>query len=99
VKELNKAFQDLKIEVETIKKSQMEATLKTENIGKRPGATDASTTIRIQKIVERISDIEDTIQDIDTTVKENTKCKKFLTQNIQEFQDRMKTPNLRIIGV
>ena len=37
-------FQDLKIEIEIIKKSQMEATLEMENLGKRSGVTDASIT-------------------------------------------------------
>ena len=41
----------------------------------------------------------DTNQDIDTTVKENTKSRKPLSQNIQEIQHTMKTPNLRIIGI
>ena len=36
---------------------------------------------------------------MDTTIKENGKCKKILTQNIQEIQDTMRRPNLRIIGV
>jgi hypothetical protein len=36
---------------------------------------------------------------MDTTVKENAKCKKILTQNIQEIQDTMRRPNLRKIGV
>jgi hypothetical protein len=35
---------------------------------------------------------------MDTTVKENEKCKKFLTQNIQEIQETMR-PNIRIIGI
>jgi hypothetical protein len=52
----------------------------------------------IQEIEERISEAENTIENIDTTVKENAKCKKFLTQNIQEIQDTMKRPNLRIMG-
>ena len=30
---------------------------------------------------------------------QNAKCKKTLTQNIQEIQDTMKRLNLRIIGV
>jgi hypothetical protein len=47
---------------------------------------------------ERISGAEDTIENIDTTIKENVKCKKILTQNIQEIQDTMRIPNLRIIG-
>jgi hypothetical protein len=33
VNELNKAIQDLKVKVETIKKTQMEANLEMENIG------------------------------------------------------------------
>ena len=36
---------------------------------------------------------------IDTRVKENTKCKNLLTQNIQKIQDTMRRPNLRIIGI
>jgi hypothetical protein len=35
VKELNKVIQDLKVEVEIIKKTQMEANLEMENLGKR----------------------------------------------------------------
>ena len=54
---------------------------------------------RIQEMEERISGAEDTIENIDTTVKENAKCKKLLTQNIQEIQDTMRRPNLRIIGI
>jgi hypothetical protein len=34
-----------------------------------------------------------------TTIKENAKCKKILTQNIQEIQDTMRRQNLWIIGV
>ena len=50
VKELNKTVQDLKIEVETIKKSQRETTLEIENLGKKSGAIDASIINRIQEI-------------------------------------------------
>lgn len=32
-------------------------------------------------------------------MKENAKSKKLLTQNIQEIQDTMRRPNLRIIGI
>jgi hypothetical protein len=48
---------------------------------------------------ERISGAEDSIENIRTTIKENTKCKKIITQNIQENQDTMRRPNLRIIDV
>jgi methyl-accepting chemotaxis protein len=66
---------------------------------KRSRVIDASITNRIQEIEERISDTADTIENIDTTVKENAKCKKFLTQNTQEIKDIMRRPNLRIIGI
>jgi hypothetical protein len=46
---------------------------------------------RIQEMEKRISGAEDSIENIDKTIKENGKCKKILTQNIQEIQ--------RIIGV
>ena len=73
------------MEVETIKKSQRETTLKIENLEKKAWANDASITNRIQEIQERISSAEETIENIDTTVKENTKSKKLLIQNIQEI--------------
>ena len=62
VKELNKAIQDLKVEVETIKKTQMEANLEMENLGKTSGITDVSIINRIQDIEERSSGIEDTAE-------------------------------------
>jgi hypothetical protein len=99
VKEMNKAGQDLNMEVETIKISQIVVTLKMENLGKRSRATDASITIKIQEREERISGIEDTLEDFDTVVKENIKHKQILTQNIQEIQETRRRPNLRIIGI
>jgi uncharacterized coiled-coil protein SlyX len=89
VKELNKVIQDLKVEAETIKKTQMEANLEMENLGNRSGITDISITNRIQEIEERISSVEETIEEIDTTIKENSKHKKknLITQSIQEIQD------------
>jgi predicted nucleic acid-binding Zn-ribbon protein len=71
VKELNKTFQDLKLEIETLKKTQRKTTLKMENLGKRSEVIDGSITNRIQEIEERFLGIEDTTEDIDTTVKEN----------------------------
>jgi hypothetical protein len=47
-KEMNKTIQDLKMEIETIKKSQRETTLEIENLGKRSGFI-ASITNRIQE--------------------------------------------------
>jgi predicted nucleic acid-binding Zn-ribbon protein len=75
VKEWNKTIQNLKMEIETIKKSQGETSLEIENLGKRSGVIDASITNRIQEIEERIYGAEVTIENIDITVKEkgNTK--------------------------
>ena len=100
MKELNKTIQDLKMEIETKKKkAQMETNLKMQNLVNRSGVIDASYTSRIQEIEERISGVKYTIKNIDTTVKENAKYKKLLTQNIQDIQDTMKRPKLRVIGV
>jgi hypothetical protein len=74
------------MEIETIKKSQRETTMERENLGKRPEVIDDSITNRIEEIEERISGAEDTIEKMDTRVKENAKCKKLLSQNIQEIQ-------------
>jgi hypothetical protein len=97
VKELNKIIQDLKMEVEKIKKSQRETTLEIENLGKRSELIHARITNKIKQTEERISGAEDTIENVDITVKENAKCKKFLTQNIQKTQDTFRKPNPRII--
>ena len=71
-------------------------TLEIETLRKRSGA---SVTNRIQEKEERISGAEDSIENISTIIKENSKCKKILTQNIQEIQDRMRRPNLWLIGI
>ena len=47
------------MEVETIKKSERETSLKIGNVGKKSGVIDASITNRIQETEERISDAED----------------------------------------
>jgi chromosome segregation ATPase len=79
LKELKQTIQDLKMEVETIKKSQRETTLEIENLGKKSGTIDASISNRIQQMEERISGAEDSTENMDTTIKENAKCKKILT--------------------
>jgi predicted ribosome quality control (RQC) complex YloA/Tae2 family protein len=90
-----------KREVETNKQTNnpRETTLEIETLGKKSGNIDASISNKIQDMEERISGTEDSIESMDTTIKENAKCKKILTQNIQEIQDTMRRPSLRIIGV
>jgi predicted nucleic acid-binding Zn-ribbon protein len=85
--ELNKTIQDLKREVDTIQKTQSEATLEIEILGKKSGTIDASISNRIQEMEERNSGAEDSIENIGTTIKENGKCKKILTQNIQNVNE------------
>jgi predicted nucleic acid-binding Zn-ribbon protein len=55
VMELNKSIQDLKMEVETIKKTQRETTLEIETLGKKSGTIDTSISSRIQEMEEKIS--------------------------------------------
>jgi hypothetical protein len=63
--------QNQTMEIETIKKSQTEATLEMEYLRNRTGTIDTITTNRIQEIKERLSGTEDIIEDIDMSVKEN----------------------------
>jgi hypothetical protein len=65
------------VEVETIKKTKIEANLEMENLGKRSRITDVSITNTIKEI-ERISGVEDTGEEIDTIVKENLRQKRPL---------------------
>jgi hypothetical protein len=88
------------MEVDTMKKIQSETTLEIETLEKKSGTIDVSISNLIQEIEEKISGAEeDSIQNMGTTIKENTKCKKILTQNIKEIQDTMRRPNLWIIGI
>ena len=57
--DLNKTKLDLKRELDIIKKTQSEATLEIENLGKKSGTIGASISNRIQEMEERISGAED----------------------------------------
>ena len=76
VKELNRPIQDLKMQIETIKKSQRETTLEIVILGKKSGTIDASISYRTQEREERLSGAEDSLENMDTTIKENEKSKK-----------------------
>ena len=54
MKELNKTIQDLKMEIEIIRKSQRETILELEDLGKRSGVIDLSITNRKQVMEARI---------------------------------------------
>ena len=79
--EMNKTILGLKRDVDTIRKPQSKATLEIETLGKKSGNIDASISNIVQEMEERISGAKDSIENIDTTIKENTQCKKTLTQN------------------
>ena len=69
--------QELKTEMEAMKKTQNEGRLDMENLGKRTETTESSITNRIQEMEERISESEDTIEKIKALIKENSKSNKF----------------------
>jgi hypothetical protein len=52
--ELNKTIQDLKMEIETIKKTQRETALETEILGKKSVTIDASISNRIKEMEENL---------------------------------------------
>jgi predicted nucleic acid-binding Zn-ribbon protein len=74
--ELNTTIQELKMEVDTIKKTQSEATLEIETLGKKSGTIDVNISNRIQEMEEGISGAEDTIENIGTPTKEKWKMQK-----------------------
>jgi prefoldin subunit 5 len=71
--ELKKTVQDLKREVDTIKKTQRKTTPEIETLEKKSRTIHASISNRIQQMEERISGAEDSIENMDTTIKENAK--------------------------
>jgi hypothetical protein len=58
------------------KKTQSEATLEVESLGKKSGTIDASISNRIQEMEERISGAEDSIENTGTIIKENENTKR-----------------------
>jgi hypothetical protein len=58
VKLLKKTIQDLKMERETVKKSQRETNVEIENLGKRSKVIDANISNRKQETEEKISSVE-----------------------------------------
>jgi hypothetical protein len=73
--ELNKTIQDLKVEVEIMKKTQRETTLEIEILGKKSGTIDMSISNRIQEMEERISGAEDSIGNMDKISKKMQNAK------------------------
>ena len=98
IKQVMETVQELKTEMEAMKKTQNEGRLDMENLGKWTETTESSMTNRIQETEEWISDSEDTIEKINALIKENSKSNKFSEQNIQDIWNIIKRPNLRIIG-
>ena len=86
-----KTIQDLKTEIEVIKKTQTEGIIETEIKRKPLGTTNASINSRIQEMEERLSSVEDTIEETDSLVKENIKSNKSLIQNIGNMGHHEKT--------
>ena len=76
--ELNKTIQDLKMEVERIKKTQRETTLEIETLGKKAGTVEQQNTGYGR---ENLS-CRRFLREHGHNNKGNAKCKKILTQNI-----------------
>ena len=85
IKQVMESVQELKTEMEAVKKTQTKDRQDMENLGKQTETSGTSITNRIQEIEERISDYEDTIEKINALTKENSKSNKFSSQNIQEI--------------
>ena len=76
-------MKEVKMEIETIKKTQKETTLKIENQKQKSGVTDTGNYNRLQEMEERISGAEGNIENIDKTVREDAKPKMFRRSSTQ----------------
>lgn len=65
--EMNKTVLNLKMEIEILKKTQTEGTLKMQNLGKAAGITNDSITNRMQEMKDKILGIEDLVEEIDSS--------------------------------
>jgi hypothetical protein len=74
--EMNKTILDQKREGDTIKKTQSEAMLEIETLGKKSRTIETSISKRIQEMEERTSVSEDSIENICTTTKKKCKMQK-----------------------
>jgi chromosome segregation ATPase len=90
VMELNKTIQDLKREVNTIKKTQSETKLEIETLGKKSGTIDSSMSNRIQEMEERISGVEDSIENI-----RHNNQRKWKMQKDPEYNEKTKPTDNR----
>ena len=66
---MKETIQDLKMNIESIKKEQTEGFLQKENLGKWSGTNSANINNRRQAVEKRISGVEDTIEKIDPSYK------------------------------
>ena len=71
--ELNKSIQDLKMEVETKKKTKREKMLEIEILEKNKGTIDMSISNTIQEMKEKITDAEDSMESMEKIIIVNSK--------------------------
>ena len=90
--------QDLKTEIETIKKTQTEKMLEIEKLGKRSENYKCKNNQQNSREGRENSGVEDKLGEIESSTKETHRSNKS-KQNIQEMRGTVKRPNLRIIGI
>ena len=88
---MNKTFQDLKLKIESIRKTQTEGILNEKNLGIHTRTTEESFIRRAQQTKERILGTEDILEVMDTAVKEKVRSGKLLKQNVQEIWNSMES--------
>jgi hypothetical protein len=78
VKGIKTTVQNLKMEKETINKTQTEGIMEIETVDKRIRTADASITNIMKEMEERISGLENMIEEAYISVKDNVKDNRFL---------------------
>lgn len=78
MKGIKTTVQNLKMEKETINKTQTEGIMEIETVDKRIRTADASITNIMKEMEERISGLENMIEEAYISVKDNVKDNRFL---------------------
>lgn len=74
---MNKTLQELKVEIESVKKAETEGNLEMKNFRDSKSNLRDKSYQQNQEMKERILGFQNTIKEMDTLVKENVRAKKF----------------------
>ena len=98
LQEMRKSFHDLKEEIYTLNKNQMEL-LGLKNVIQEIKTSLESIKSRSDQAEDQISNVEDKTSDLEKSIKKIEKTAMKNEDNIQGILDTIKRPNIQILGI